>query len=49
MVAVIWVVLFLLAVVWFSWFRRTPIYRAHRRIGTAIGTCRRFCLSCDRT
>jgi hypothetical protein len=37
MVAVIWVVLFLLAVVWFSWFRRTPIYRAHRRIGVVSG------------
>jgi hypothetical protein len=37
MVAVIWVVLFLLAVVWFLWFRRTPMYRAHRRIGVVSG------------
>ena len=26
MVALIWVVLFLLAVIWFLWFRRTPMY-----------------------
>jgi len=37
MVAVIWGVLFLLAVVWFLWFRRTPMYRAHRRIGVVSG------------
>jgi hypothetical protein len=37
MVAVIWVVLFLLAVVWFLWFRRTPLYRAHRRVGVVSG------------
>jgi hypothetical protein len=37
MVAVIWVVLFLLAVVWFLWFRRTPMYRAHRRTGVVSG------------
>jgi hypothetical protein len=37
MVAVIWVVLFLLAVVWCLWFRRTPMYRAHRRIGVVSG------------
>jgi hypothetical protein len=37
MVAVIWVVLFLLAVIWFLWFRRTPMYRAHRRTGVASG------------
>src|SRR5881275_697479 len=37
MVAVIWVVLFLLAVVWFLWFRRTPMYRVHRRIGVVSG------------
>ena len=38
MVAVIWVVLFLLAVVWFWWFRRTPMYRAHRQIGVFPNT-----------
>jgi hypothetical protein len=37
MIAVIWIVLFLLAVVWFLWFRRTPMYRAHRRIGVVPG------------
>jgi hypothetical protein len=37
MVAVIWVVLFLPAVVWFLWFRRTPLYRAHRRVGVVSG------------
>ena len=37
MVAVIWIVLFLLSVVWFLWFRRTPMYRAHRRIGVVPG------------
>ena len=37
MVALIWVVLFLLAVIWFLWFRRTPMYRAHRRIGVVSG------------
>jgi hypothetical protein len=37
MVAVIWIVLFLLAVVLFLWFRRTALYRAHRRIGVVQG------------
>jgi hypothetical protein len=37
MVAVIWIVLFLLAVVWFLWFRRTSLYRAHRRTGVVSG------------
>ena len=37
MVAVIWVARFLLTVVWFLWFRRTPMYRAHRRIGVVSG------------
>jgi hypothetical protein len=37
MVAVIWVVLFLLEVVWFLWVRRTPLNRAHRRIGVVSG------------
>jgi len=37
MVTVIWILLFLLAVVWFVWFRRTPLYRAHRRIGVVKG------------
>jgi hypothetical protein len=37
MVAVIWILLFLLAVVWFLWFRRTPLYRAHRRFGVVKG------------
>jgi hypothetical protein len=37
MVVVIWIVLFLLAVVGFLWFRRTPLYRAHRRIGVVSG------------
>lgn len=37
MVAVVCIVLFLLAVVWFLWFRRTPLYRAHRRIGVVPG------------
>ena len=35
--ALIWFVLFLLAVTWFLWFRRTPMYRAHRRIGVVSG------------
>lgn len=37
MVAATWIVLFLVAVVWFLWFRRTPLYRAHRRIGVVPG------------
>lgn len=37
MVAVIWILLSLLAVVCFLWFRRTPMYRAHRRIGVVKG------------
>lgn len=37
MVAVIWIVLIVLALVCFLWFRRTPLYRAHRRIGVVQG------------
>jgi hypothetical protein len=37
MVAVVWIVLLLLAGVWILWFRRTPMYRAHRRIGVVPG------------
>jgi hypothetical protein len=37
MVVVIWIVLAVLAVVCFWWFRRTPLSRAHRRIGVVPG------------
>lgn len=37
MITMIWILLFLLAVAWFLWFRRKPLYRAHRRIGVVPG------------